>query len=94
MAGWWVGGTDGDGGEKVSSARLGKARGGICSSRWVEGGAAATCTGRHPILSGSGCIWGFVGALRMMAASGRSENVGKGQGGGARQNGEGATGLI
>jgi len=75
------------GGREVSSAQLGKARGGICSSRWVGGGAAATCTGRRPILSGSGCVWGFVGALETMAASGRSEKVAVGAGWGCAPKG-------
>ena len=67
------------GGEEVSSAKLGKA-GGHLQQQVGWGGAAATCTGKCPIVSGSGCIWGFVGAVETMAASGRSEKVAVGAG--------------
>ena len=64
---------------EVSSAQLRKARGHL-QQQVGWGGAAATCTGRRPIVSGSGCIWGFVGAVETMAASGRSEKNRWGQG--------------
>ena len=72
---------------EVSSAQLGK-EGRHLQQQVGWGGAVATCTGRRPILSGSGCIWGFVGALETMAASGRSEKVVVGVGWGCAPKGK------
>ena len=74
------------GGREVSSAQLGK-EGRHLQQQVGWGGAAATYTGRRPIVSGSGCTRVFFGALETMAASGRSEKIALGAGWGCARKG-------